>query len=124
MKKLIIVLSLLCAIGYLEAGPKQIPIEGFAKSYFFVQTISGNASAAITLPGSVSRYSIWLNQSASFTFRATSGTAAPFPAIENWQRHIGSRTLELVPHHVSSGNYFLIQNGAAAQTIRIHLLGE
>ena len=123
MKKAALTL-ILCAIGYLNAGPRQIPVEGFKNSYFYVQTLGASASAAITLPGAVSCYSVWLDQSASFTFRTTTGTAAPYPASMNWQRHIGSRTLELVPHAVSSGNYLLIQNGATAQTIRIQLLGE
>ena len=107
----------------LFAGPKQLPQEGFQSVFFVTKTVNKNASISVLITQPVSRFSIVLNQTASFTFSGTKkvGNVASSPY---WYVWTGSKTMDLVPQDLSSGTYLWVKNGVATQTFKFWTLGN
>jgi len=124
MKKSFILAASLMLIGYLcEAGPKVTPEAGYGKQFFKAQAVGSAATASFQITQPVSRYSIYFDQSASYTFSYTSDAFLVASATD-WRSFTGSRTLDLQPLELSSGVYLWLHNGAKAQTIRFQSYGQ
>jgi hypothetical protein len=123
MKQILFVL-VLCLLASTVSASKQDPIEGYAKTFFSKQAIGANATASILLTQPVSRWSMWLDQSASFTFQSGAGVGFKAASATDWKLFTGSTSLQLIPQHLPANTYLWIKNGATASTIRIYTFGQ
>lgn len=118
-KRILDLLFIFCLMGG-ALFAESIPDEGYSKTFFKVYTIGASATGSFQITEPVARYSIYLDQSASFTFRTTAAVVKD----SSFDQYVGSTSLELQPRQLSDNMYLWIDNGAASQTIRIKTFGK
>lgn len=84
--------------------------------------LTPSATGSFQINAPVSRFSIWFEAAASFTFNTA--TLTVHIASESFGSYLATTPLLLQPQELSSGTFIHFHNGPATQTIRYRSLGR
>ena len=113
-----------------DSGPTQheanmgYVTESYDKIFRQNITLGANATGSFQIINPVSKFNLYLEQSASFTFNTATKTVYIASQTSQWEGHEGSRTLELQPEELSSGTFIWFDNGGVEQIIRFKSYGR